>query len=232
MIHGIDISSYQSSTLSLTGLDFCIVKVTEGLSYTNPKWIAQRDHARKSGLVVGYYHYPHIANDPVKEAEFFLSKIKLIAGDVLCLDWEWYGQKNISKVMARNYKTKFLAELKSKAPGHKRVLYADRSNWLTVDSDSNCGDALWIADPTTAGKPRVQHPWTFHQYSTAGNLDHNVANFASLVALREWAGVAVTNPPVTTPAKPVTPPSTDAQIITELQTAQTAITAALAKLKG
>ena len=30
------------------------IKVTEGTSYTNPKWQAQRDHARRAGLVVGY----------------------------------------------------------------------------------------------------------------------------------------------------------------------------------
>lgn len=228
MINGQDWSSYQSATPALTGLDFAFVKVTEGLSYTNPKWVTQRDHARNSGLVVGYYHFPHIANDPVKECAFFLEKIALKTGDVLILDWEWYGQKNITASMARSYKAKFLAELKVKAPGHKRVLYSDISNWKNVDTDSNCGDALWIADTTTAGKPRVQHAWTFHQYSTAGGVDHDVANFASLTALKEWAGISAPKPPVATPK----PPTSEASAISELQTALSAVTKALALLKG
>ena len=69
MLHGIDVSSYQSSSYSTSGLSFVFVKVTEGLSYVNPKWVAQRTTARKAGLVTGFYHYPHITNSPITEAD-------------------------------------------------------------------------------------------------------------------------------------------------------------------
>jgi GH25 family lysozyme M1 (1,4-beta-N-acetylmuramidase) len=188
VLHGIDVSSYQSSDYSTSGLSFVFIKLTEGMSYVNPKWTAQRTRARGAGLVTGFYHYPHIANSPTAEADHFLEQINLTAGDILCLDWEWYGQ-DVSNARARSYKDTWLSHVKSKAPAHRVVLYSDRSNWLNVDEDSHCGDGLWIADPTTAGHPRVKHHWTFHQYAES-SADKDVANFSSAAALRSWAGAA------------------------------------------
>lgn len=192
MLKGQDWSSYQSTTPPTQDLSFVFIKVTEGLSYVNPKWKAQRDHARANALVVGYYAYPHIANSPAVEADYFLSQINLAAGDVLCLDWEWYGQ-NVTDAQARAYKDAWLAYVRAKVPGHKVGVYADTNGWKNVDTDSNCGDFLWIADYTTAGQPRVQHPWTFHQYSDQP-MDEDVANFATVADLKAWAGAAAPAP--------------------------------------
>ncbi|MGW3195203.1 glycoside hydrolase family 25 protein [Streptomyces sp. NPDC001118] len=188
MLTGIDVSSYQSTSYSTAGLSFVGIKVSEGLSYVNSKWVAQRATARAAGLVTIFYHYPHIANSPAAEADYFLAQINLVAGDVLCLDWEWYGQ-SVTDQQARDYKTAWLAYVKAKAPGHRVIVYADRNNWLNVDNNSNAGDGLWIADYVTAGQPRVQDPWVFHQYSDQPQ-DMDVANFATVDALRAWAGTA------------------------------------------
>ncbi len=185
-VKGVDVSSYQAVDFSTAGLSFVFVKVTEGLTYVNPKWTGQRAHARAAGLATGFYHYPHIANSPTSEADHFLSRIKLAAGDMIALDWEWYGQ-SVSDARARAYKKTWLAHVRSKARGHKVGLYVNRSDWLHVDTDSDCGDFLWIADVTAAGRPRVSHPWTFHQYSSSGGVDHDVAHFDSAAALRAWA---------------------------------------------
>ncbi len=192
-VKGIDVSSYQATDYSTSGLSFVFIKITEGLSYVNPKWPAQRTTARKAGLATGFYHYPHIANSPTAEADHFLAQIALAKGDIIALDWEWYGQ-SVTAAQARAYKKTWLAHVKAKAPGHRVGLYVDRTNWTTVDTDSNCGDFLWIADVTTAGKPRVKHPWTFHQYSSSGGLDHDVANFPSAAALHTWAGAGTASP--------------------------------------
>ncbi|AEW97019.1 MULTISPECIES: glycoside hydrolase family 25 protein [Streptomycetaceae] len=187
MLNGIDVSSYQPTDYSASGLAFVFIKVTEGMSYVNPKWVAQRATARKAGIVTGFYHYPHIANSAVTEADHFLKQLELADGDVLCLDWEWYGQ-NVSDADARTYKDSWLRHVKEKCPGHRVILYCDRNNWLSVDTDSSCADGLWIADYTTPGHPRIKHPWLFHQYSS-NPLDKNVANFPGPDDLRQWAGV-------------------------------------------
>ncbi|WP_425585979.1 GH25 family lysozyme [Streptomyces thioluteus] len=87
MLHGVDVSSYQSANYPIRGQDFAFVKVTEGMSYTNPRWVAQRDHARSGGLVVGYYHFV-TPGSMSAQADRFLGKIALREGDILALDWE------------------------------------------------------------------------------------------------------------------------------------------------
>jgi hypothetical protein len=189
-VHGVDVSSYQSATYSTTGLDFVFTKVTEGLSYINSRWLAQRDRARKAGLVWGAYHYPHMANDPVAEADFFLRQVAWKPGDIIVLDWEGYdsANKGVSKSRQLAYRDAWLKYVKGKMPGHRVGIYCNADYWLNVDQTSNCGDFLWIATAgRAAGAPGIQHPWRFHQYSTAGGIDHDVANFPSRAALAAWA---------------------------------------------
>ena len=185
-VRGVDVSSYQAVDYATAGLAFVFVKATEGLGYVNPKLAGQRATARKAGLITGYYHYPHIANSPVAEADHFLSRLDLADGELIALDWEWYGQQ-VTDAQARAYKKTWLAHVRAKVPRHRVGLYVDRTNWTTVDQDSDCGDFLWIADVTTAGRPRVKHPWTFHQYSSEGGIDRDVANFPNAAALGAWA---------------------------------------------
>lgn len=190
MLYGQDWSSYQSATPSTEGLSFCGIKVTEGLDYVNPRWRSQLATARKAGLVTIFYHYPHIANSSAAEADYFLRQLTLKPGDILALDWEWYGQ-SVTDAAARAYKDAFVSRVRLHAPGHRIVVYSNRSDWVDVDTDSNCGDGLWIADPTTAGKPRIRDPWVFHQYGS-NPVDKDVANFATVAALKAWAAGTTT----------------------------------------
>ena len=190
MIHGYDVSNYQPEHFPVTGIDFAIVKVTEGLFYTNPKWVAQRDWARQNGLVVGYYHYPHMANSAKEEADFFLNKIAWRPGDIVVLDWEGYDSANraVSKARQLVYRDEWLAYVKGKMPTHQVGMYSNIDYWTNVDKTSNCGDFLWIATGgRPAGEPGISYPWTFHQYSTANNIDHDVASFPTRAALKTWS---------------------------------------------
>lgn len=191
MIHGIDVSSYQPETYNIDGLDFVFTKVTEGLSYINAHWAAQRDYAKSHGLVWGAYHYPHMATDPHAEADYFLKQVKWAPGDVIVLDWEGYdpANQNVPKHRQLAYRDAWLKYVKGKMPGHKVGMYCNTDYWLHVDQNSTCGDFLWIATGgRPAGDPGITHPWTFHQYSTAGGIDHDVANFPNRAALAAWAG--------------------------------------------
>ncbi|WP_306186984.1 glycoside hydrolase family 25 protein [Streptomyces sp. MK5] len=190
MIHGIDVSAYQSATYSTAGLDFVFTKVTEGLSYINPRWVQQRDRAKAAGLVWGAYHYPRMSNDPIKEADYFLRQVAWKPGDLIVLDWEGYDSANKSVPRSRQlaYRDAWLKYVKGKMPGHRVGMYANTDYWLHVDQTSNCGDFLWIATAgRPAGQPGIKDKWTIHQYSTAGGIDHDVANFPSRSALAAWA---------------------------------------------
>ncbi|CAG7646941.1 GH25 family lysozyme [Actinacidiphila bryophytorum] len=180
-VHGIDVASYQSGDYSTSGLDFVFVKATEGSSYANPKHAAQVATARAHGLVVGHYHFARPGSMSA-QADYFLAHAGAKAGDVLAFDWEDTGVPGADK-------DAWLRHVQAKAPEHRVVLYCNRDFWLHRDSTSFCADGLWIADPSAPeGHPRVEHPWLFHQYSSAGGLDRNVGNFAGPGTLRTWAG--------------------------------------------
>jgi hypothetical protein len=200
VLHGIDVSSYQPPTPDVSGLAFLFIKITEGTSYINREWQSQYADGKAHGLVLGKYHYPNILAAPVTEANYFLAHADVQPGDVLILDWEWYGTSGVTSVVANAYKSAWLARVKAANPNNKVILYSDRNNWLNVDTTSYCQDGLWIADYTTAGAPRIQHPWVFHQYSSSPE-DEDVANpsFTSLAALKTWAGVPTPAPPPPTP---------------------------------
>lgn len=183
MINGVDVSAYQADRGWEGGIDFAFTKVTEGLTYVNPRWVAQRDTMREAGLVVGYYHFAR-PGDMVAQADFFLSKISLKPGDVLAFDWEDAGVTNAQK-------DAWISYVQGKT-SHRVVLYCNRDFWLNRDRTGFAGDGLWIATgpPSAypAGFPGIKSPWLLHQYSTAGGLDHDVAQFSDRTAMAAWAG--------------------------------------------
>ncbi|MER6778507.1 MULTISPECIES: glycoside hydrolase family 25 protein [unclassified Streptomyces] len=188
-IYGQDWASYQSNEPSVAGIDFVFTKITEGLGYTSPKWVRQRDHAKRNGLVWGAYHYPHMANDPKAEADFFLSQVAWQPGDIIVLDWEGYDNANagVSKARQFQYKEQWLRYVKAKMPGHRVGMYANADYWKNVDTTSYCGDFLWIATAgRKAGDPGIKSSWMFHQYGD-NPVDKDYCPLSSREELRAWA---------------------------------------------
>ncbi|RFC72194.1 glycoside hydrolase family 25 protein [Streptomyces sp. AcE210] len=181
MLRGIDVSSYQS-TFDTEGQSFVFIKATEGRSYVNPRLTAQTKLARDGGCVVGFYHFLWPGN-LTAQAEYFVSKAPEKPGDLLAVDWETTGEGTRA---SNAEKDRFIREVKRLRPHHRVLLYTNRNFWLNVDTTSYAGDGLWIADYTTAGKPRIKAAWKFHQY-TDSPLDKDVAQFTSKGALRDWA---------------------------------------------
>jgi len=187
-VSGIDVASYQSTDYNTAGLSFVMVKATEGSSYVNPRHAGQVATGRTHGLVVGHYHFVR-PGSMTAQATYFLQHAAPKAGEILALDWEDAGVSNADK-------DAWIKHVQAASPTHRVILYCNRDFWLNRDHTSFCGDGLWIADPNApAGHPGVTHAWTFHQYSEAGGLDHDVANFASAAALRTWAAKGSTPKP-------------------------------------
>ncbi|MFF5575036.1 glycoside hydrolase family 25 protein [Streptomyces luteogriseus] len=182
MLRGIDVSAYQSSSYDTDGLSFVFVKATEGRSYVNPKLAAQTARARGAELVVGFYHFLWPGN-LTAQAEYFVSRAPDRAGDILAVDWETTSDGTHASNAEKDL---FIRKLKDLRPNNRVILYCNRHFWRNVDTTSYAGDALWIADYVSAGKPRIKAKWRFHQY-TDDPLDKNVAAFESRAALRRWA---------------------------------------------
>jgi GH25 family lysozyme M1 (1,4-beta-N-acetylmuramidase) len=188
MLHGVDVSSHNPS-YDPKGLDFVIVKATEGRSYVNPRRADQAAKAREAGCVVGFYHFLRAGRGlrPARiaaQARYFVKHCEARDGDILALDWET-DPKGRRATSAQ--KDKFLREVKKLRPGHRVLLYVNSSLWKDPGTTDHVGDGLWIADYREAGEPRIgDDEWLFHQY-TSKPLDKNVAKFPSRAALKKWA---------------------------------------------
>ena len=186
-VDGIDVSDYQGPTPDLTGAQFMLVKATEGSTVVNAEQAAQAAHARAAGLLVGWYHFLWPGNIEA-QAQWFVTKCASVVGDSLWIDWE---TTEAGTHATGAEKDQMLAAVKALRPDHRVGLYCDLDFWKTVDTTSDCGDGLWIADPgSPAGHPAIEHAWTVHQYGTSGGLDRDVADFPTTEAMRAWAAPA------------------------------------------
>lgn len=209
-IKGQDWASYQSAQPDTSGLAFAFVKVTEGLGYTNPLWVPQRDHAKANGLVWGGYAYPHMGNDPHAEADFFLSQVAWQPGDLIVLDWEGYDSANsgVPKSAQAAYKEAWLRYVKQRMPHNPVGMYANVDYWRNVDTSGYYADFLWIATAgRAAGDPGIQAPWLFHQFSDTP-VDSDYCHLGSVGELRSWA-LSFAQQPTPAPAPTPTPPQED-----------------------
>lgn len=182
-LNGIDISSHQSgiNISKLTTTDFVIVKATQGVTYVNPYFSRHYDAAKKAGKLLGTYHY-FGGNDPVKEADFYVSTVGSRVGEgILVLDWESYQNSSFKK--GPSVAWKFLQRVHEKT-GIWPMIYMSKSvtrsyDWSTVAK--YCG--LWVAQYANSNRTDYQtSPWTdkkgtgawtqtaIYQYSSKGKI--------------------------------------------------------------
>jgi lysozyme len=81
LLAGIDVSHYQgkvdwSKALS-ENIHFVYLKATDGITYTDPRFHDNQDSLIKRKLLHGAYHFFEPNDDGVKQAENFLSQIKI-----------------------------------------------------------------------------------------------------------------------------------------------------------
>ena len=101
MLNGIDVSSNQAKlNVSTYPCDFVICKATEGTGYVNPFCDVHYQQAKRSGKLLGVYHYarPDAGNSPEAEADYFLKNITgyigkaILALDLECAGWQKYSE--------------------------------------------------------------------------------------------------------------------------------------------
>lgn len=199
MLNGADWSAYQGYTPDTRGLEFVIIKCTEGTSWFNSgAYRSQLTEARKAGLVVGHYHFGH--GNPSAEADFFLSKVDLQPGEFIVYDWESSDAANLQTMET------WLRKVKANRPKAKVGLYCNLNFWGHIDSPSYCGDFLFIADPNHApGHPGISHTWAFDQYGITGSMDRDVANFPTKAAMQAyftWPTATVVPSPTSVSTRP------------------------------
>lgn len=182
-MYGIDVSSYQKSIdFSTANYDFAIIKATEGIGYTDPKFFNFAKTFTNLGKLMGAYHFarPDLNKGcagMVKEAEWFISQVDkagLLGKAILVLDWEREPFNNerlvetwVNTIMLKTGITPFIYGSSSKLKKWKKWELLSRV-------------PIWVAAwPTTATQP-VGGPvsqmlptaikWTIWQYSANGRF--------------------------------------------------------------
>lgn len=184
MIVGNDIAGWQKDVdypVYKNNTNFVIIKVSEGVGYTDPKFSRNVSEARAYKIPLGFYHFarPDLNNLPEAEAGWFLKAIgSLREGEVLCLDYE----PKSNPFVVVDWCERFLKTVEAKT-GVKAYIYLNKSqvrgfNWQPV---ADAGFPLWLAsydgDPISGVWNRVSlHQWTSSQkvpgiLNGTGNVD-------------------------------------------------------------
>lgn len=168
---GIDISKYQKDISNFNGVDFVIVKATEGVGYVDKSCDTLYQKAKAQGKLLGIYHFarPDLGNSAEQEADYFIDNVKGYLNEaILVLDWE---------AKALNYPVSwakaFLDRVYART-GIKPMIYMSESpvndrDWSSV---ANADYGLWVAKYSN-NKPNCKW-WKFYaiwQYGDNGNIN-------------------------------------------------------------
>ena len=171
---GTDLSSHNTDYLNIIkDNDFAIVKVTQGVNYTNPLATAQSALAEKLNKKVGYYHFMEAGVDATAQAKYFLKQVGSDAaknGYLLALDYEADGESATGKSFTGN-EPKVFMDYVYKQTGKRMVFYtmgswaggAGRFNW----SDISGTYGLWLAAypyGDSRAWQQAQTDWAITQY--------------------------------------------------------------------
>ncbi|ETK37738.1 glycoside hydrolase family 25 protein [Microbispora sp. ATCC PTA-5024] len=177
--YGQDVSGYEADhDWKASPAQFGIIKATEGLDFVDPAFARHWAELAKKGIVRGVYHYGHPSNDPVEEADYFLSVVNrqpARPGDLLVLDLETTDGESVQHVNA--WAKTWLAHVKEKT-GVTPMFY---SGWNFADRYGHgLGQyPLWVAyygiPKGSVTPPADWKTWVIHQY-TDTPIDQNVSS--------------------------------------------------------
>lgn len=168
-IEGADFSVWQTSTPSLTGLDFLFVKASEGLT-ADPRYGMHMTNGKAAGLVTSAYCFARDDVSIAAQAAFFVKTA--VGASLLAVDNEGGYRMTLAQARALILAIKAADSLRRKVG-----LYMSASVFFDAGQDFD-----WIAD-YRAGVSHTK-PGSFHQYtSTPYDRDRFNGTRAQLDAL-------------------------------------------------
>lgn len=218
-LNGIDISSHQTGiNLAAVPADFVIVKTTQGNWYVNPDADRAYQQAKKSGKLLGIYHYIDGRGGAAAEVDYFINNCRGYLGEALiAVDWEIDDNTQWGNTAYLEQVVRGIIE----KTGIRPLIYGMQAGYAQLKSVAdklNCG--LWVAQYANYEPTGYQaHPWNegaygcaIRQYTSAGrlagyngNLDLNIA----YMDRNAWMKYAAKNgnKPAAAPSKPAPTPA-------------------------
>jgi GH25 family lysozyme M1 (1,4-beta-N-acetylmuramidase) len=174
-VKGIDVSQSQGSInfteVASSGVQFVFAKADQG-TFTDSQYATYKKAATGAGLEFGAYQVFEPNQDPVAQANKFLTDAALAAGNLIpVLDVETSG--GLSPSALRQSVSSWLRTVQN-ALGVRPLIYTEKSIW---DSDVEAGLGaegypLWVASWTAPppALPTEWSNWEFWQYSPNGKV--------------------------------------------------------------
>jgi GH25 family lysozyme M1 (1,4-beta-N-acetylmuramidase) len=154
---------------------FVIVKATEGQGFQSPDYAAQIAAVRDSGKLAGSYHFAWPNQDPIAEAQNFVTYASLRSGELACLDLENWDAKNPATMSGTpwtqrlDYAIAWLDEVK-RLTGATPLVYV---NWDWIKNLRAAAGVTsangWASTPKWAAL--TAYPLWIAQYVSPGKFD-------------------------------------------------------------
>ncbi len=190
---GIDVSHFQGDVnwqeIKDAGLHFAFDKATQGTSYKDPDYQQNRTGAQAVGLKHGAYHFYVAGDDPLKQADLFLSVLNYEKGDMPpVLDLEQGGMKaGINTATYQQNVLKWLTTVEQKL-NVRPIVYTNHpfGNQYLDHPDFSKYD-LWIAEYEVS-EPKIPNAWKDKGWliwqrsergkveGAVGDVDHDLYN--------------------------------------------------------
>lgn len=191
-VAGIDVSHYQGDVdwaqVKAAGIGFAYAKATQGDDDEDPDF--QRNFAamKSAGLLRGAYDFYVVGDDPDRQAEEYISKVKLVTGDLppmVDIETESKGVESDTAQIADLHT--YLETLQTHY-GVTPIIYTSPGFWNEYFDDSFSEYPLWVAEYGVSSPRSVTgwSDWTIWQHSQSGK----VAGITGAVDLDKFNGSA------------------------------------------
>ena len=177
-IHGIDVSKYQSMIaweevkamkVKNIQLGFAFIKATEGIGNTDPHFKRNWKKVKDNEIIRGAYHFFIGSKDGRMQAENFIDKVELEAGDMPpVLDAEQLNGATADQVRTEMKKWLDIVENHYQI---KPIIYTNvdfYNKYLGSEFDKY---PLWVAHYYQSEQPRISREWVFWQHSDEGRVN-------------------------------------------------------------
>lgn len=166
-VYGIDISKYQGDEIDFLNrkqdtLTFVICKATQGLTISDPDFSNNWKTITAKGFIRGAYHFYQCADDPVKQAQFFVSAVDSFASGAFApiIDVEEASiTSGCSASQVPGNLLKFLKQVQQ-LTGRQPIIYTDNNTGSTYLTNAAFASyPLFIADYNKTNSPLLPGAW-------------------------------------------------------------------------
>ncbi|MDE5969037.1 MAG: hypothetical protein K2G64_08030 [Muribaculaceae bacterium] len=171
-VKGIDVSAHQGEVdferVAADGVDFVILKATEGTDFKDSRFIDNYREARRAGLKVGAYHFFRFDTDGRMQAINLLHSVRNRRLDFpVIIDVEEWGNPDAIDT------AEIIGRLRSllrhlQINGIEAMIYTNKDGYERFIRDNFAEFPLWIATMTD---PEPELGWALWQYSHKGTVD-------------------------------------------------------------